>query len=1184
LKLKKLELYGFKSFADRVEIDFDEGITGVVGPNGSGKSNIGDAMRWVLGEQSARSLRGAKMQDIIFNGTDDRRPQGYCEVTLVLDNSDRKLPIEFSEVSVGRRYYRSGESEYYINRSACRLKDVIDLFRDTGIGRKGYSIVGQGQIDEILSHKAEDRRDVFHEAAGIMKYRARRDEAQRRLETTRGNLQRLEDIIEEMERQLRPLQRQAKNAHRYIELQDRLKDIEINLFLREYDKHNNSIEETSRKISDAEASIGQSRRLSEELEQKIAELSGRYEQEQINTETMRTQVEELHRGIDYKMGEERLLQERIIYIEQTRMRLEGEADYDLKRAQELLKEAEELFSALEASELEQQTRREDIAAREQGIRDLQQKLDDSQRELDEKKEAVYSKINAMSDVKAAVSRYSAMLEALQGQLDGLNENLDAYARQDEIFADAGREIESRLGSLNASLKELQSAINETASRMNEMRERERKALEQQRGLENELQSAQARHRMLISMQNEHEGFSHAVRYLLGSPSAKNIVEGVVAELIEVPQEYVQAVETALGSAMQNIVTKTDDDAKALIRMLRQSNAGRATFLPMSSMSGHRLAGADRRILSNPGCIGVAAELIHCKDKYSEIIFNLLGRTIVCRDLDAATALARESGFKYKFVTLKGDVVNAGGSMAGGSLRSNSVSLLGRQSEIDQLAAQIAGINAELEAYRRSSNALAEDILQLEAKISADTERLNECRITIARENERRDKLADSVAQHNQKRGETLQSIERINSNIQDVQESIRQSENSMGDIGSENDSIREQIQRSQADINQKREELDSLVEHLNNMKLALAADTRERRSLRDKAESLKRDADRLKRSAQDKIDQSNLEKDHIAQQEKNRADNTGSIENDTLRLSELEQELQDQIARREEINRQLSELKKQQSSVREQLEDLNERKHGLELAVQQKKLELETMQNRIWDYYELTYGGALALYREDFSPEGVHEEIEDIRRRLRAMGTVNVNAVEDYAELNERYTVHVTQRDDLVKAENDLLGIIEDLNRNMKKVFTTEFESINEYFKETFKKLFNGGRAHLELSDKENILESGIEIVAQPPGKKLQLLSLLSGGEKALTATALLFAMLKHRPSPFCVLDEIEAALDDANLGSFAGILKEYAENTQFVVITHRKPTMESCDTLYGVTMKEKGVSKMISVRISDYA
>ena len=1181
--LKRLELYGFKSFADKVDIEFDSGITGVVGPNGSGKSNIGDAVRWVLGEQSAKSLRGSKMEDVIFNGSEHRNPLAWCEVNLIFDNTDAKVNSEYSELSVGRRFYRSGESEYYMNKQRCRRREIIDLFRDTGIGKEGYSIIGQGRIENIISSKPEGRRDLFHEAVGIMKHRSKRDESNRRLEHTRANVQRLVDKMEEMERQIKPLKRQCDNARRYLTLSERLKTLEINKFLVLYKQINKSIEQLKVEQKNLAEVEKQCISNAENTKNSIASAQKQLDESNSALEIVQQKINTIEKNIANAENEIKLINERINFGMQTKMRLGGEIESANQRSVELKNQADTLEKDLAVKEDSRSERKSEIEKYTALVEDALAEYNKKQKDLDEKKIQLIEQVTALSDSKTAVGKYETMIENLTERKSTILKELESIGDDDSIYTKSKTEIQSNVDIMDAEIKQMQTASNELQSKRDTIKSELASAQVQSREKGVAYKTIENRITILKNMQHDHEGYDRAVKYLLESENAKKYVSGIVGDIIEVPSKYTKAIDTALGRAVQNVVTKDEYDAKELIRQLRDNRAGRATFFPLSAIKGRYPNDRERSLLRQKGCYGIGAELIEYDDKYSEIMYSLLGRTAICDNLDIAVELAKQCSFSLRFVTLEGDVVNSGGSMSGGSSKSKSSSILSRRTEIAEYEKKLVFVKDSYKHATRDSEKLDKELESIQKTMDEHSNSLNEANIALVRELEKMERLNELWGKNNNSQSTLQEELQNIENNLEDIYRSIEEITSSKGDIGEDQTQAQDQIKNEQAKLNELGEDLDELQHQLNSLLIRDAADEKELANVKKDIARLRHDSNKVVSDAEKKQSETHNSAQVIKEQEELIEKHKEEIELLILELEKANVELKSALATRGNLSSKATEAVESHEQAREQLLSVTEKKFRLETKLDHNETELINIQNRIWDMYELTYANAQPLEDKEFDLESSKEEMESVRRKIKNMGTVNVNALEDYTIINERYNEHKVQYDDLINAENDLLQVIEDLNKHMRNVFSKEFEKLNEYFGSAFTALFGGGEASLIIHDEGDILESGIDIIAQPPGKKLQHLSLLSGGEKALTAIAILFAMLKHRPSPFCLLDEIEAALDDANIHHFAEYVRDYSKDTQFVIITHRRGTMETCDRLYGVTMEEKGVSKMISVKISDY-
>jgi len=1184
LKLRKLEIYGFKSFADRVEMDFESGITGVVGPNGSGKSNISDAVRWVLGEQSPKTLRGGKMEDVIFNGTEKRRKLAWCEVTLVFDNEDHSLPLDFNEVAVTRRVYRNGDSEYMLNRNACRLRDIVELFRDTGIGKEGYSLIGQGRIDEILSAKSEDRRRVFEEAAGIVKYKTRKLEAEKRMENTRQNLDRVEDIIAELESRLEPLEEQSRTAREYLQLRDELKGLELNMFLVRSDRYNQKSAELRDTLTSLESSIGQAE---EEIGAVTARRGATQEllaEREEQAASAREGVQTLIRDVEAHEGAIGVLREHIAATEREQQRLAAAIEGD-EAAQETLRQRLTDLSARVRNETDEaETAGERLAQMTSEMTALSESLVEKERQAEELKAQRIDAINRLSDVKSEQARLSAMQSALQGRLETLKSDDSASAERLDACRSAVSEAEEKLRTerdekarLDKALADIQQEIALAGAQFDQKGG-------QQRALTAERQETASRLRVLEEMQRDYEGYQNSVKQVL--LQARRVpdsgVHGVVATLISVPRRLERAIDMVLGAALQNIVVDREEDAKRMIDFLRQGRLGRATFLPLSAVRGRTLSREERGVLSMPGCVGLASELISFDPKYQGVVDSLLGRTVVAEDLDSGIAIQRAGRHAFRLVTLEGDVMHSGGSMTGGSVTSRVTSLLSREREISEHREKLSNLTARLGALQEEIDALDGQRAALKQRRSALFDENRQQEIACAREEAHLKSARDSLLQETDRGDRIREETERMREQLEDILSGL--------------DSLQSRQAASQESSEDQQAEIARLTAEIADLREALAA---KRRAVADERVVQAARERGLTALNADLIRMTSEQTDFGRALDENRQkraacetalqEDNARLRSDTTALAALRQALDGERARfsaidgqRVEAQRTLKELGESLDRLRADLDAFTDKQHRAELQLSRLENEFKTLSDRIWEDYELTYAGAEEFRTDDFRLAESEKRIAAIRGRIREMGAVNVGAVDEYRQTQERYDQLSSQRDDLTRAQLDLAGIIDDLMKKMESQFREQFAALNMNFKETFANLFGGGRAELQLTDEGDVLNCDINVIAQPPGKRLQMLSLLSGGERALTAIAILFAMLKLKPTPFCFLDEIEAALDDANIDNFAEYLRTYSRNTQFVVITHRKGTMERCDALYGIAMEEKGVSKMVSVKMSD--
>ena len=1184
MRLKKLELYGFKSFAQRTEIVLNEGITGIVGPNGSGKSNIADAVRWVLGEQSAKSLRGASMSDVIFGGTQRRKPLSYCEVSLIFDNEDHTLPLDYAEVMVTRRVYRTGESEYVLNGSACRLKDIVDLFRDTGIGREGYSIVGQGRIDEILSRRSEDRRAVFEEAAGINKFRARKEEADRKLERAQANAERIDDLLEELDRRLGPLEEQAEAARTYLELSGELKVLDMNLFLHRSDRFTARLAELDVQLMAVQAALAES-------EQRIAEKTAQRDEVQTRIAALEERV---------TAARDALLQctERVHEAQSALSETASRAAARAENRERLRAETEE--NAARRAELEETLRATDDEAQGELLRQAEEDLARTQESaaaaeaeeaeagetLEQHKNAVLEAINRMSTLRNSQTRLSTMRGQMAQRMEEVSGGIAALRAQEDELAQAAAGAEALLEEergRRAELEEAYRAEQESLARADAALLEKRQAAE---ALSAELQAAAERRRVLAEMTREMEGYSQSVRRAMQAARQRGMagVHGVLAQLMTVPEKYETAVDMVLGATLQHIVTDDEDTAKELIRYLRENRLGRATFLPITSVRSKTLDNRERRALDMPGCLGVASDLVQCDEKYRGIIENLLGRTVVAENLERGIPIMQAFGHSFRLVTLEGDVMHSGGSMTGGSVQSRMTNLLGRERELKELTRRLDLGRGELDEAKRGI-AEGQRLKDARKQAVADAlEALHQQEIAVARESERSGNAAAELEAHRDRIREREDAVEQLQTAIAEIDTQLEAVNEDTGSGEVDRAAMEERTAQLQQALNAARARSAELKEEL----LRATLHASEMRHLEENRRTEKRrlESDLARLGAE----QARREAELAALEEKEQEDAALRARQEAeCELRKLEQTRQEQAARALEEER-----AGRQEALRELLTDIerlhqasgrdSDKAHRLELSRAKVDGDLHALQARMWDSYEITYAGA-EEYRmaEGFNATEADRRAAELQTRIRALGPVNPHAVEEYADTRARYDELKAQQEDLRKAEEDLRQLIERLLAQMQTTFVANFTKLQGYFTETFSRLFGGGHAELLLTDAKDPLNCGIEVNAQPPGKKLQLLSLLSGGERALTAIAILFAMLKLRPSPFCILDEIEAALDDANIGYYADYLREYSRGTQFIVITHRKGTMERCNELYGVAMEEQGVSKMVSVSLQDY-
>lgn len=1188
MNFKQLELAGFKSFADRIQIKFDDGVTAIVGPNGCGKSNVADAIRWVLGEQSSKTLRGSSMQDVIFSGTEKRKSLSYCEVTMTFDNTDRFFNYEFDEIAITRKLYRSGESEYLLNKAPCRLKDITNLLYDSGLGKDGYSIIGQDQVGKILSSKPEDRRSIFEDAAGISKYKSRKVDAERKLERTKDNILKLQLVIDEIERQLGPLKKQADDAKKFLELKEILKNLEVNAYIYQFENAN----EVKAKISSKLNAI------SEELELRQAELeevSQNYTNNMESIETIDKTNERLHENIlnltvsiEKQAGETNVVRERIKFLKEQSKKLELDSlNYDnlisaikaqIEDRSSHLSETNEKLGSLKANE-------EDLSRQYLKIVD---ELNLSEDEAESTQKEMFDALDKLTYIKSNSSRLEAEREASKTSLSEIEERISSLKEKLKQQSEVKDKIQQNLDGLNSENKEQLDVILKGKL---EIGAKQDSFSEFQKEIQNcgtKIQVYENRKRILEEMQAEHEGYAGSVKKILKESERnaefKKRMVGVLASLISVPEKFETAIETALGNALQNIVTKDEQDAKALIEFLKRGQFGRATFLPISSMKTRSLSEQDQKLLKTDGCFGVAKDLISYGKEIESVISNLLGATVIVSNLDVAIKLAQNSKFSFKIVTLEGDVINPQGSMTGGSKKSEAVNLISRDREIKTLGAEIEKLKQFFDGSADKIKNSKQEIENLTKQLEFLTSKQKELEVEIAKENEKLSAVLDLISSYTSEIDALNNSKIIVSNKIEVITKELESISTLEKSVGENKEGANEAIAKRQERFASLREKREEISKSLTELRVEIASLKSE---IMGTTQELERLDTQLSESLSKKEEASQeLEKNVLAIEQAEELV-AWQIENSTSsetrqKLESLKEEQRKLDENKTNLQRELKELEEKRTFLVAEVNKINEKKINEEFKITKVDTDIDTMQDRILEEYQLDYDACLKLRVENFDLSSGLSEITKIKREINKLGYINVAAIEDSKILGERYDALAVQVEDLNKAQDELVEIISELSTEMKTRFTEEFNKINENFKITFRELFGGGNAKLELIGSDNILEAGVEIFAEPPGKKLTNNSLLSGGEKALTAIAILFAILKLRPMPFCLLDEIEAALDEANVYRFAQYLRRFSKETQFIVITHKKPTMELADSLYGVTMEEKGVSKIVSVKLSD--
>ena len=1177
MHLKRIELQGFKSFADKTVLEFLPGITTVIGPNGSGKSNISDAIRWVLGEQSMKSLRGSKTEDVIFAGTQNRKSLGFTEVSMVIDNSDQKLPIEYMEVTITRKLYRNGESGYFINKTPCRLKDVLELFMDTGIGKDGYSIIGQGKIDEILSNKSEERRHIFEEAAGIVKYRVRKVESEKKLEQAKLNLLRINDIISEIETNIEPTKLQAEKAKEFLRLRDELKSIEIGLFIYNINDYKKKIEEI---LNDQEVFntqlVRESERLSnmqelkEELKENIDKITNQIEQMQnlgFENEKKKEQINSsininLEKISNNKANYERLEKE-ISENDEKLVMLEDEKNQKQVKKTNLTENREKFAKELEEKETELKVLTDKMSEKELEIEEKKKKIEDN---TDER----YEMTNTISTLVANVENSNARKKAIKSEIE-----------QDISELDSSRLIKSEISQKFTEIETKRNKIKEDLNSIDEKRKLADTKLKEYdikiNQYESEMRIKDSRLKFLIETEKEKEGYIRSVKAILKDcdkdVSLKKGVHGVIANLIEVPKEYETAIEMCLGQTMQNIVTDTEEDAKKLVNHLRKFNLGRASFLPITSVRGKKL----EKIKAERGVIGIASDLVKFDKKYEQIILSLLGRTLIVDGMDNAINIARKNSYGFKIVTLEGDVLNPSGAISGGSVSTKTVNILGRSREIEALKKEISSLEKKINNLKKEKEEYQDSIEDTLEEVAALDNELKDIEIVYATEKQKVVSIEETVAKAEARLEKLRQEEKTIDEQLEINKKTQEELKEKIKAFDDENEILSNEVKQFAEANKDTQKYADDLNFDITNLKISVSSFDESKASIDEIMERINQDIENIKKSSDNKniqkaeilTENSNLENLNI--ELKNKIDElVKEVTNSGTKVEELKEDRITKNAKLEETEQNLVDQMEKIDGLKEQINKGDVKKSKLET-------ELEQIVAKMWEEYEITPNDP-GEYTEPKNVSEVQKQVNSLREQMKALGSVNIDAIEEYKKLKERYDFMSEQRLDLETTMAKLRNVISDMTEVMKKQFAERFTIINRNFSEVFKELFGGGKAELKLTDEDNILESGIEIEVQPPGKKLQNMMLLSGGERAFTAIALLFAILKINPAPFCVLDEIEAALDDVNVYRFAEYLKKFSADVQFLVITHRKGTMEAANTVYGITMEENGISKLLSL------
>lgn len=1181
--LKSIEVQGFKSFANKIKFEFHNGITGIVGPNGSGKSNVADAVRWVLGEQRIKQLRGGKMEDVIFSGTQNRKPLGFAYVAITFDNKDHKLALDYDQVTVSRRLFRSGESEYMINGSVCRLRDVNEMFFDTGIGKEGYSIIGQGQIDKILSGKPEERRELFDEAAGIVKFKKRKSVAIKKLEEERGNLTRVNDILSELEKQVKPLERQSEKAREFLKLKEELKLYDINMFLLSMGEIRSRLKDADDKLQVAGNQLQDTTEEFEHTKQEYEKLELFIEEMDDRIEEKKLQVNQLQLLQGEYAGEIRLLQEQMNSSQASEQQFTSRIGELREKSEALAKEKEQLVSQKEAYTQQLKQAQENSTVAGTRLSQIQDIIAKYTQEMEDAKNDIIELLNEKASIASKMERYDTMLEQIQLRKSELNQKLIQYKSdqdaQTEVIVELKREqekIQTTIEQLHSKSQEFSQELQNIYTRTKELNQENEKNQQQFHMVRSQLDS-------LRNMTERYEGYGNSIRKIMELRETKKGIIGVVADIIKVKKEYEVAVETALGGSIQNIVTDTESTAKDAIEYLKKGKFGRATFLPLTSIK-NKTGFTNEQVLSEKGVVGLACDLVSIQKEYENIAKYLLGRIVVVDKIDHALSLARKYKHTLRIVTLEGELLHPGGSMSGGAFK-NSSNLLGRRREIDELKGKLETVTKRqqeckdtLEKNRIRKNELTNEMDKINEVLQEQVLLQNTVELNLRQADEKQQAIEDEFSDSKKEEQEISSQIQEIHFNHE-----------SLGNVK------KEQEEKSQA-LEMRVRELNGLIEKEKSAQAKENISNEESRmrhsKLQQQLQFLKENKIRIEKEQEEtnsqlamlssQLDQS---REEIKGRQQQAEVVKQALEQTKEKAAVCEQELTFMQKEREEQTREHKDFFQKRESLSEKMSQLD--KEIYRLNSQKEKLEEsnDSQINYMWDEYEMTYSNAIEYKSEKLNNlSELQRLVPEWKGKIRALGDVNVNAIEDYKEVSERYEFLNSQHADLIKAEENLVSIIQELDAGMKRQFMEKFEEIKVEFDNVFKELFGGGKGTLELAEDEDILEAGIRIISQPPGKKLQNMMQLSGGEKALTAISLLFAIQNLKPSPFCLLDEIEAALDDSNVTRFAGYLHKLTKYTQFIVITHRRGTMAKADRLYGITMQEKGVSTLVSVDLLDDA
>ncbi|OPJ55628.1 chromosome segregation protein SMC [Alkalithermobacter paradoxus] len=1176
MHLKKIEIRGFKSFPSKTEIIFEQGITSIVGPNGSGKSNVSDAIRWVLGEQSIKSLRGDKLEDVIFAGSENKKPMSFCEVALTIDNKDGILDIDYSEVTIKRVAYKSGESQFYINNKSCRLKDIKELLLDTGIGKEGYSIIEQGKIDEILSGNVSSRRKVFEEAAGISKYRYKKEEGEKNLKITKENLSRICDIYDEIEKQLRPLEIQREKAIKYVDLKKELKSLEVNSYLKEIEAIDTQLKELCSHKEILQNQLMNLENKKDKEEKKVYTLEENLNKLDLKINEQNEQLYSLKIEIDHKKSDLELLNEKIKNIEFNQSKNEKE----IVTLKETMLKNDEYITNLNKSKQEISERLGNLKKEKNDIdstiQSYNEDLKNKQKEIERLKDEIITildeknKKNAkLSSLRTTLDNINEREKTIKREIEDINQNIKQKHFQLEQYLIKKNEYEERFKNLNKDRNEKHNKSITIKNNLDNIKESINTA-------NLKINEYSSKLNIFYEMEKQYEGFNKGVKEVLKNKNLKNIL-GAVAEIINVPKEYETAIEVALGASLQNIITENEESAKHAIDYLKKNNLGRVTFLPLNIIKGRKIN--NNEISNVNGVLGVASDIIKCDNKFKNVVEHLLGRIILTKDIDTAISIAKCTNYKYKIVTLDGEVFNAGGSLTGGSIKSVN-NLLSRKRMIEEFEKNIKIENENLNKFKNYKiqtelelERIYSDLNDLDIRIKEEDKLILTNQSSIYKVNEEIESLNSLKSKLEREEKGLIQNInytnELINATLSEIEDTNKKSiaiEERVSFINDEKLQKEKLYEKDVAIYNEVNLDIAKLSENLKNIQKDIERMCEEKQSLENIIKSKEEEIANNKSFKQDlseKLILVRVEKEELKE-----------------KLNDIELSLKECKLQRENILSQLKDNKENLKHTDEQFIDLKESIYKLESKLDKLELSQESYFTKLWNDYEITFYEALKIKDEFIVID--KKRIDNIKREIKNLGNVNVDSIKEYEDIKERYDLYKEQKEDLESSIESIEELIKDMEQNMKFEFSKNFEKINENFKVVFQKLFGGGHGELRLTDLSNILECDIEITAQPPGKKLKNINLLSGGEKALTAICILFSIILAKPTPFCILDEIEAPLDDANIYRYGEFLKELSSKTQFITITHRRGTMEASNYIYGVSMQEKGISKIISLKIQD--